>query len=151
MVQDYYAGNVSAGMEEPSVWDFYIRSIPRKEFEERRDQINPEDHYAVRTYTGYADIHPVYAIGNAYKDYDRDGILDRIYRKYIIEETGEEVVKVYCFFGSGKTMELTSDLWGDTFATQCFDFNEDQTRDICFVQHLNTQDGVQSRATILQP
>jgi len=45
-------------------------------------------------------------------------------------------------------MELTSDLWGDTFATQCLDFNEDQTRDICFVQHLNTQDGVQSRAII---
>ena len=148
MVQDYYAGNVSAGMEEPSVWDFYIRNIPGKEFEERRNQINPEDHYAVRTYTGYADIHPVYAIGNAYKDYDRDGILDRIYRKYLLEETGEEVVKVYCFFGSGKTMELTSDLWGDTFATQCLDFNEDQTRDICFVQHLNTQDGVQSRAII---
>ncbi len=148
MVQDYYAGNMSAGMEEPSVWDFYIRSIPRNEFEERRNQINPDDHYAVRTYTGYADIHPVYAIGNAYKDYDRDGILDRIYRKYLIEETGEEVVKVYCFFGSGKTMELTSDLWGDTFTTQCLDFNEDQTRDICFVQHLNTQDGVQSRVTI---
>lgn len=148
MVQDYYAGNASLGMEEPSVWDFYIRNIPQQEFEERRDQINPEDHYAVKTYSGYADIHPVYASGNAYKDYDKDGILDRIYRKYIIEETGEETVKVYCFFGNGKTMELDHDLWGDTFATQCFDFNEDQIRDICFAQHLNTQDGVQSRVTI---
>ena len=148
MVQDYYAGNTSAGMEEPSVWDFYIRNIPQQEFEERRDQINPDDHYAVRTYSGYADIHPVYAVGNAYKDYDKDGILDRVYRKYIIEETGEEVVKVYCFFGNGKTMELDHDLWGDTFTTQCLDFNEDQTRDICFVQHLNTQDGIQSRVTI---
>ena len=148
MVQDYYAGNTTAGMEEPSVWDFYIRNIPQQEFEERRNQINPDDHYAVRTYSGYADIHPVYAAGNSYKDYDKDGILDRIYRKYIIEETGEEVVKVYCFFGNGKTMELDRDLWGDTFTTQCLDFNEDQTRDICFVQHLNTQDGVQSRVTI---
>ena len=148
MVQDYYAGNTSAGMEEPSVWDFYIRSIPQQEFEERRDRINPDDHYAVRTYSGYADIHPVYAAGNAYKDYDKDGILDRIYRKYIIEETGEETVKVYCFLGNGKTIELDHDLWGDTFTTQCLDFNEDQTRDICFVQHLNTQDGIQSRVTI---
>lgn len=148
MVQDYYAGNTSAGMEEPSVWDLYIRSIPQQEFEERRDRINPDDHYAVKTYTGYADIHPVYASGNAYKDYDKDEILDRIYRKYTVEENGKESVKVYCFFGSGNTMELDDDLWGDVFATQCLDFNEDQTRDICFVQHLNTQDGLQSRVTI---
>lgn len=85
----------------------------------------------MRTYSGYADIHPVYAAGNAYKDYDKDGILDRIYRKYIIEETGEETVKVYCFLGNGKTIELDHDLWGDTFTTQCFDLNEDQARDIC--------------------
>ena len=65
-----------------------------------------------------------------------------------MEENGKESVKVYCFFGSGNTMELDDDLWGDVFATQCLDFNEDQTRDICFVQHLNTQDGLQSRVTI---
>ena len=44
---------------------------------------------------------------------------------------------------------MEDDLWGDVFATQMsLTFNEDQTRDICFVQHLNTQDGLQSRVTI---
>ena len=99
MVQDYYAGNAASGVEEPSVWDFYIRNISKQESEERIGEINPDDHYAVKTYTGYADIHPVYASGNAYKDYDKDEILDRIYRKYTVEENGKESVKVYCFFG----------------------------------------------------
>lgn len=49
-------------VEEPSVWDFYIRNISKQEYEERIGEINPDDHYAVKTYTGYADIHPVYAI-----------------------------------------------------------------------------------------
>ena len=148
MVQDYYAGNTSSVSEEPSVWDFYIRNIPQQEFAERREKINPENHYAVRTYTGYADVLPVYANGNAYKDYDKDGILDRIYRTYRVESDGEEVVQVYCFLGNGNTIVLDDNLWGDTFSTYCFDFNEDEIRDICFVQQQNAQDGIRSGAAI---
>ena len=98
----------------------------------------------MRTYTGYADVHPVYANGNAYKDYDKDGILDRIYRTYRVESDGEEVVQVYCFLGNGNTIVLDDNLWGDTFSTYCFDFNEDEIRDICFVQQQNAQDGIRS-------
>ena len=150
MVQDYYGGKKVSGMEAPDIWDFYIRNIPQQEFDERRQQIDSNDLDAVKTYTGYADIHPVYASGNEYKDYDKDGILDRIYRKYTLDEDGEDIVKVYCFFGNGTTLELDSDLWGDTFSTYCMDFNGNQTRDICFIQSKDEEDGSESRATIYE-
>ncbi len=148
MVQDYYSGNTSVEIEEPSVWDFYIRNIPQEEFEERKQEMDSEDAAAVRAYTGYADIHPVYAEGNAYKDYDKDGILDRIYRKYIVNRNGNEVVKVYAFLGNGNTIELDGNLWGDTFETYCLDMDRDQERELCFIQHKDTEVGMQSRAAV---
>lgn len=148
MVQNYYSGNTSAGIEEPSVWDFYIRNIPQEEFEERKQEIDPEDAVAVKAYTGYADIHPVYAEGNAYRDYDKDGILDRIYRKYTVNRNGDEVIKVYAFLGNGNTIELDDNLWGDTFETYCLDIDRDQEREICFIQHKDTEEGMRSRAVV---
>ncbi len=148
MVQDFYSGNASAEMEEPSVWDFYIRNIPQEEFEERKQEMDSEDAAAVRAYTGYADIHPVYAEGNAYKDYDKDGILDRIYRKYTVNRNGDEVVKVYAFLGNGNTIVLDDNLWGDTFETYCLDIDRDQEREICFIQHKDTEEGMRSRAVV---
>jgi len=98
------------------------------------------------TYTGYLDIHPVYAEENPRQDFDGDGQLDRVYKQYD-EEDG---TSLYVHFYNGKELLLTSSAWGVWFHTTSCDVTGDGVNEIVFCQESMSTGGLYMTLSIFQ-
>lgn len=148
-VQEYYGGNAGKNQREPSCWEFFIRNITEEEITGRLMVYDDTDMSAAKEYTGFADVHPYFAEENPCKDYDGDGILDRIYRECIKNGKANKV-NIYCFLGNGTTITLQENMWGEKFLTDSADFTNDAVKDICFIQYTSNGNISVSGATIFE-
>lgn len=81
--------------------------------------------------TGYLDVNPNYAEGNPRADYDGDGLLDRVYKKFD-KVTGNSCV--YLYFGNGTKLLLSDQIWGINYKTETADLTGDGVKEILFEQ-----------------
>ncbi len=82
-------------------------------------------------YTGYLDIHPVFAQGNPRKDYDGDGLLDRVYKKY---DSNSNTSSFHLHFGKGTNLLLSDRELGMFYRTEAADLTGDGVKEIMFEQ-----------------
>ncbi len=82
-------------------------------------------------YTGYMDIHPIFAQGNPRADYDEDGLLDRVFKKY---DSNTNTSSFYLHFGNGTNLLLSDREMGYFFQTEAADLTGDGVKEIMFEQ-----------------
>lgn len=136
-IQDYYdqIEKSEDHLKEPQFVQFYMANYTQEEYKERMltpDRVSKE---FVEQYSGYADVHPSFAENNPIRDYDGDGLLDRIYREYKSLGDGRSMVNLYCFLGNGNNITLARNAWGELFSTELADMTKDQKNDIIFMQY----------------
>lgn len=139
-IQEYYerVENGDEHLKEPQFVAFYIANYTADEYKDfmlSPDRVSKE---FVSEYSGYTDMHPSFADENPVRDYDEDGILDRIYREYRTISNGRDMVNVYCLLGNGNNITLAKNSWGELFRTEVADFTKDRKKDICFFQYTKT-------------
>jgi hypothetical protein len=98
--------------------------------EENSESIYDQDE-GFYSYTGYLDIHPVFAKDNPKYDYDGDGLLDRVYKQYD-SDTGNNIF--YLRFGNGSELLLSDVTWGIFFKTETAELTGDGVNEILFEQ-----------------
>lgn len=132
--ESFYSGADESITEEPSYWQIYIGVVTAEMIANNQvDNDGSEENTTL--YTGFTDNNPYYSLENPMSDYDGDGILDRVYRECSVDEEGNVHVSAYLLLGNGKTVILSSNIWGSHFATDLIDFTSDGNKDICFKQY----------------
>jgi hypothetical protein len=104
------------------------RFIPGDEWEE----FLKTDEEKFYDYTGYLDMNSKFMNDNPKKDYDGDGILDRVYKEYH-DDTGTDIVTMQ--FGNGTKLQLSDTTLGIFFKTESADLTGDGENEILFEQY----------------
>ncbi|MCR4990321.1 MAG: hypothetical protein K6A38_05585 [Lachnospiraceae bacterium] len=136
---NYYSDEEASEENAPSAFNFYIGVVTediRQTFIVTPEKVDGD--YEL-DYTGYTDKHPSFAEDNPMRDYDGDGILDRVYRDKIVTEDEGTKTGVYLLFGNGEVLTLSEDVQDMDFRTVSADFSGDGFNDICFATY--TEEG----------
>lgn len=135
----------------PDFWEFYISVLTSEDIDNRMLTPNRESKAFETEYDGFADLHPSFAENNPMTDYDGDGILDRVYRRYDGTSSENSVdAQAYLFLGNGNTVCLSKDLWGQRFETYSADITADGVKDIVFIQYNNEPDDSRHSVEVFQ-
>ena len=97
-----------------------------------QEEIIEEIHRKRYDYTGYLDENSYFAKDNPRKDYDGDGLLDRVYKEFQ-EDTGSNIFTLE--FGNGSKLQLSDMTLGMFFATEGVDLTGDGQNEIIFEQN----------------
>ena len=133
--ESYYIQDDENAPKKPSFWSFYIGVCTDEII--ANNILTPDriSQTFKNEYTGFLDRHPDYCDDNPRKDYDGDGLLDRVYREHIVSEDGSETNNAYLMFGNGNCLVLGKNLIGDSVKTILADLDFDGDEDISFIEY----------------
>ncbi len=149
-VLDYYESDNEDKGAPPEYWQFYMATVNRESIDKAMLTAQGYSKDFSLKYTGFADRHPSFAKNNPMADYDKDGLLDRVYRQYLELENGENVVSAYLFLGNGNNIVLSKNVWGEYFKTCMKDVTEDGKDDICFIQYTKNTNSEKYDMTVFE-
>ena len=91
-------------------------------------------------YTGFVDLHPYQnqrLNPVTIKDYDGDGLNDRLFQRY---NEGKNTHEVYLFFGSGEMLRLDSNVYTMMYGADAVDLTGDGINELLFTHHIIAAD-----------
>lgn len=135
--EEYYRTDAPDAIIKPSCWSFYVGVVTDEIIQNNMITPDRNDPNFKTGYTGFLDRHPDYVGDNPRRDYDGDGILDRVYREHIVFEDGSETTNAYLMFGNGNCIVLAKDITGDSLKTISADVHLDDNPDISFIEYSN--------------
>ena len=135
--ESFYLSDGENATKAPSFWTFYIGVVTDEII--ANNMLTPDriSQTFKNEYTGFLDRHPDYVQDNNRRDYDGDGLLDRVYREHITSEDETVTNNAYLIFGNGNYLTLAKDLIGDSTKTILADLDFDGDDDISFIEYSN--------------
>lgn len=131
--EEYYVSDGVNMQSKPSFWDFYIGVYTNEIIDNLIMEPDRTSETFKSEYTGFLDRHPDFMEDNLRMDYDADGLLDRVYKDYLVFEDGKVINDAYLMFGNGENLLLGSNLLGDDCKTILADLDFDGDLDLSFI------------------